>query len=97
LLEPINSVEVLVPEDFTGDVMGDLSSRRGKIAGMDPEGRYTRIRATVPQAELYNYSVDLRSMTSGQGVFSRTFSHYEQVPHEITEKVITEIKQSREE
>lgn len=97
LLEPVHNVEVLVPEDFTGDVMGDLSSRRGKIAGMDPEGRFTKIRATVPQAELYNYSVDLRSMTSGQGVYSRTFSHYEEVPREITEKVITEIKQSREE
>ncbi|HDL02959.1 MAG TPA: elongation factor G [candidate division Zixibacteria bacterium] len=97
LLEPISKVEILVPEDFTGDVMGDLSSRRGKIAGMDPEGRYTRIRATVPQAELYNYSVDLRSMTSGQGVYSRTFSHYEEVPREITEKVIAEIKQSNEE
>jgi elongation factor G len=97
LLEPINKVEVLVPEDYTGDVMGDLSSRRGKIAGMDPEGRYTRIRATVPQAEMYNYSVDLRSMTSGQGVYSRTFSHYEEVPREITEKVIEEIKRSREE
>ncbi len=96
LLEPIHNVEVLVPEDFTGDVMGDLSSRRGKIAGMDPEGRYTRIRATVPQAEMYNYSVDLRSMTSGQGVYSRQFSHYEEVPREITEKVITEIKASRE-
>jgi len=97
LLEPVSKVEILVPEDFTGDVMGDLSSRRGKIAGMDPEGRYTRIRATVPQAEMYNYSVDLRSMTSGQGIFLRTFSHYEEVPREITEKVIEEIKQSRDE
>jgi len=97
LLEPINKVEILVPEDFTGDVMGDLSSRRGKIAGMDPEGRYTRIRATVPQAELYNYSVDLRSMTSGQGVFSRTFSHYEEVPREISQKVAEDIKLAREE
>ncbi|PKK81927.1 MAG: elongation factor G [candidate division Zixibacteria bacterium HGW-Zixibacteria-1] len=97
LLEPISKVEILVPEDFTGDVMGDLSSRRGKIAGMDPEGRYTRIRATVPQAELYNYSVDLRSMTSGQGVYSRTFSHYEEVPREIMEKVIADIKQANEE
>jgi elongation factor G len=96
LLEPIYSVEILVPDDYTGDVMGDISSRRGKIAGMDPEGRYQRIRATVPQAELYNYSVDLRSMTSGQGVYTRKFSHYEEVPHEITEKVIAEIRQARE-
>lgn len=97
LLEPIYNIAVLVPDDFTGDVMGDLSSRRGKIAGMDPQGRYQTIRATVPQAELYNYSVDLRSMTSGQGVYSREFSHYEEVPHEVTEKVIEEIKKSHEE
>nr|MBN2277732.1 elongation factor G [candidate division Zixibacteria bacterium] len=96
LLEPIDKVEILVPEDFTGDVMGDLSSRRGKIAGMDPEGRYTKIRATVPQAELYNYSVDLRSMTSGQGFYLRDFSHYDEVPREVTEKVIDEIKKSKE-
>ncbi len=97
LLEPISYVEVLVPEDFTGDVMGDLSSRRGKIAGMDPEGRNTKIRANVPQSELYNYSVDLRSMTSGQGIYSKTFSHYEEVPRDVTDKVIAEIKQSKEE
>lgn len=97
LLEPIDIIEVLVPDDFTGDVMGNLSSRRGRIMGMDPEGRYQRIRAIVPQPELYNYSVDLRSMTSGQGVFSRKFSHYEEVPREITTKVIEEIKKSKEE
>ncbi len=97
LLEPIDNIEVMVPDDFTGDVMGNLSSRRGKIMGMDPDGRYQRIRATVPQAELYNYSVDLRSMTSGQGVYTRAFSHYEEVPREITEKVIVEIKKSKEE
>ncbi len=97
LLEPIDIVEVLVPDDFTGDVMGNLSGRRGRIMGMDPEGRYQRIKATVPQAELYNYSVDLRSMTSGQGVYTRSFSHYEEVPREITEKVIEEIKRSKEE
>ncbi|UCD17035.1 MAG: elongation factor G, partial [Candidatus Zixiibacteriota bacterium] len=74
-----------------------LSGRRGKIAGMDPEGRYQKVRAAVPQAELYNYSVDLRSMTSGQGVYSRVFSHYEEVPREITEKVIEEIRQSQKE
>jgi elongation factor G len=65
--------------------------------GMDPEGRYQRIKATVPEAELYNYSVDLRSMTSGQGVYSRKFSHYEEVPREIMPKVIEEIKKSKEE
>ena len=96
LLEPIYNVEVLVPDEFTGDVMGDLSSRRGKIAGMDPEGKNQRIRASIPQAELYQYSVDLRSMTQGQGVYSLNFSHYEEVPHEIAQKIIDQAKAERE-
>ncbi len=97
LLEPIYNVEVYVPDDFTGDVMGDLSSRRGKIAGMDPDGTSQRIRATIPQAELYQYSVDLRSMTQGQGMYGIEFSHYEEVPHEIAQKVIEEAKSQQEE
>lgn len=96
LLEPIYNIEVLVPDEYTGDVMGDLSSRRGKITGMDPEGRNQRIRATVPQAELYQYSVDLRSKTQGQGVFTMEFSHYEDVPHEVAQKVIAEARAERE-
>ncbi|MCP4703862.1 MAG: elongation factor G, partial [candidate division Zixibacteria bacterium] len=97
ILEPIYNVAIVVPEDFTGDIMGDLSSRRGKISGMDPEGRYQKVKGAVPLAELYNYSVDLRSMTSGQGYYTREFSHYEEVPRDITEKVIAEIKLSKEE
>ncbi|MCK4461299.1 MAG: elongation factor G, partial [candidate division Zixibacteria bacterium] len=96
LLEPIYNIEVTVPDDYTGDVMGDLSSRRGKIAGMDPEGKNQRIRAAVPQVELYQYSVDLRSMTQGQGVYSLDFSHYEEVPHEIAQKIIEQAKAERE-
>jgi elongation factor G len=96
LLEPICNVAVTVPDDFTGDVMGDLSSRRGKIAGMDPDGRNQIIRATVPQAELYQYAVDLRSMTQGQGVYTLEFSHYEDVPHDAAQKVIEEAKREKE-
>ncbi|HWR83910.1 MAG TPA: elongation factor G, partial [Candidatus Deferrimicrobium sp.] len=96
LLEPICNVEILVPDEFTGDVMGNLSSRRGKIIGMDPAGHSQKIRATVPQAELYQYSVDLRSMTQGQGVYSLEFSHYEEVPHEIAQKIIEQAKAERE-
>ncbi|MFZ5979252.1 MAG: elongation factor G [Candidatus Zixiibacteriota bacterium] len=96
LLEPIYNLEILTPDEFTGDVMGDLSSRRGKIAGMDPEGRHQRIRATIPQAELYQYSVDLRSMTQGQGVYTMEFSHYEEVPHEAAQKIIAEAKAEKE-
>lgn len=96
LLEPICAVEIHVPDDYTGDVMGDLSSRRGKISGMDPDGRSQTIKATVPQSELYQYSVQLRSMTQGQGVYSVAFSHYEEVPHEISQKIIAEAKAEKE-
>lgn len=96
LLEPIFDVEVVVPNDYTGDVMGDISSRRGKVAGMDPDGKNQIIRAQVPQAELYQYSVDLRSMTQGQGVYTLTFSHYEEVPHDAAKKVIEEAKREKE-
>jgi len=88
LLEPIYTIEVKVPEDAMGDVMGDISSRRGKIAGMDAVGKYQVIRAQVPLAELYRYATILRSKTGGRGVFSATLSHYEEVPREIAEKVI---------
>ena len=88
LLEPIYTIEVKVPEDAMGDVMGDISSRRGKIAGMDAVGKYQVIRAQVPLAELYRYATILRSKTGGRGVFTSTLSHYEEVPREIAEKVI---------
>jgi len=97
ILEPIYNVEVLVPDDFTGDVMGDLSARRGKIAGMDPQGGgNTLVRAAIPRAELYQYSVDLRSMTQGQGVYTMDFSHYETVPHDAAQKIIAEAKAEKE-
>ena len=96
ILEPIYNVEIFVPDDFTGDVMGDLSSRRGKISGMDPEDGSQRIKAQVPLAELYEYSVDLRSMTQGQGVYTIEFSHYENVPHDVTQKIIAEAQAEKE-
>ncbi|MCD6160862.1 MAG: elongation factor G [candidate division Zixibacteria bacterium] len=96
LLEPIFKIEVVVPEDYMGDVMGDISSRRGKIMGMDPEGKNQRIRASVPQAELYKYSTTLRSLTQGRGTYSCEFSHHEEVPREISEKVIEEIEREKE-
>jgi len=97
ILEPIYNVEVLVQDDFTGDVMGDLSARRGKIAGMDPQGGgNTLVRAAIPRAELYQYSVDLRSMTQGQGVYTMDFSHYETVPHDAAQKIIAEAKAEKE-
>lgn len=97
LLEPIYEVEVTVPEEFMGDVMGDISSRRGKILGMDSNGHFQIIKAQVPLAELYKYSSTLRSLTSGRGVHSRKFSHYEEVPKEVEQKIIEEYNKSREE
>ncbi|MFQ5602532.1 MAG: elongation factor G [bacterium] len=88
LLEPIYDVEVVVPEDFMGDVMGDLSSRRGKILGMDAEGPFQVIKAKVPLAELYRYSTSLRSLTQGRGIHRRKMSHYEEVPNDVTQKII---------
>lgn len=97
LLEPIYNIEILVPEEFMGDVMGDISARRGKIMGMDPDGKMQRIKAQVPLAELYKYSTSLRSLTQGRGTHSREFSHYEEVPREIAGKVIEEVERKKAE
>jgi elongation factor G len=90
------NVEIKVPEEFMGDVMGDLSGRRGKIQGMDSEAKFSVIRAQVPLAELYRYSTNLRSMTQGRGAHKREFSHYEEVPHEAAQKIIEEAKKEKE-
>ncbi len=90
LLEPIETVEIRVPEDFMGKVMGDLSSRRGKILGIAAEGAFQVIQAHVPTAELYHYSSTLRSLTGGAGVHTETLSHYEEMPRDAAEKVIAE-------
>jgi elongation factor G len=96
LLEPVYNVEVTVPEEFMGDVMGDLSSRRGKILGMESNGSFQKIKALVPLAELYKYSTSLRSLTQGRGIHTRSFSHYEEVPREIAEKIIKEAQEAKE-
>ena len=96
LLEPIINVQVKVPEDYMGDVMGDLSGRRGKIQGMNPEGKFNLINCQVPLAELYRYSTHLRSMTQGRGSHSREFSHYEEVPHDVAQKIIEESQKDDE-
>jgi elongation factor G len=96
MLEPIYNVEVVVAEDFMGDVMGDLSSRRGKILGMDQEGSFQKIKAQVPLAELYKYSTSLRSLTQGRGLHTRQFSHYEEMPRDIADKLIKETQQAKE-
>ena len=98
LLEPIVQLEVTVPEAFTGDIMGDLNSKRGKIQGMEQAGAGKQvIRALVPQGEVARYVIDLRSMTGGRGAFAMTFSHYEEMPQHLAQKVIDEYQQAREE
>ena len=97
LLEPITKIEVSVPEEFMGAVMGDLSSRRGKILGMDAEGTFQIVRAEVPQMELYHYSTNLRSLTGGRGLHTEEFSHYEFMPHELEKKVISQSQAKEEE
>jgi elongation factor G len=96
ILEPIMDVEVLVPEEYMGDVMGDLSMRRGKIQGTEQEGKQQKIKAQVPLAELYRYSTTLRSMTQGKASHRREFSHYEIVPHDIAQKLIAEAAAAKE-
>jgi len=97
ILEPIMEVEVLVPDDYMGDIMGDLSMRRGKIQGTEQEGSLQKIKAQVPLSELYRYSTMLRSMTQGRATHRRKFSHYEEVPHEVAQKLIAEAETAKEE
>ncbi len=93
LLEPIYTIEVKVPDAYTGDVMGDLSSRRGKILGMEPAGIFQVVKAHIPLAELYMYATHLRSLTQGRGAYSRSFSNYEMVPPDIVQKIIEAAKE----
>ena len=88
LLEPIIDIEVKVPEDYMGDIMGDISGKRGKIMGMDADGSFQVIKAQVPQAELYHYATAVRSLTGGRGIHSESFSHYEKMPKEFEQRVI---------
>jgi elongation factor G len=97
LLEPLYEIEVTVPEEYMGDVMGDISSRRGKIQGMDADGHFQIIKALIPLSELYKYASTLRSLTSGRGVYKRSFSHYEEVPKEVEQRIVDEYKKLREE
>jgi len=97
LLEPINEIEVIVPDEYMGDVMGDISGRRGKIAGMESEGHFQKIKALVPMAEIHKYSTILRSMTQGRGVYRTKFDHYEELPRELAEKVIAAKEKAKEE
>jgi elongation factor G len=88
LLEPIMSVDVIVPDNYFGDTMGDISSRRGSIEGTEQRGNAQVIKAKVPLANMFGYATDLRSFTQGRGNYTMTFSHYSQAPKNVTDEII---------
>ena len=90
LLEPVVQMTVTIPDEYMGDVIGDLSSRRGKVLGSDSQGGITELKANVPMSEVLRYAPDLRSMTGGQGVFTMEFDHYEEAPQPVVDKVVAE-------
>lgn len=97
LLEPVMHVEVIVPDEYMGDVMGDMNKRRGKILGMEPlPGGGQKVIAEAPQAEMFKYAITLRSMTQARGSFTMQFERYEEVPMHLTEKIIAEAKKDEE-
>jgi len=96
LLEPMMSMKITVPEETMGDVIGDLNSRRGKVVGVEPKANSQIIRAVVPMAEVLSYANDLKSMTSDRGLFTMEFSHYEEVPSHLTQKIIAESAKANE-
>ncbi len=96
LLEPIMKVTITAPDEFMGDIMGDLNGRRGRVLGMDSAGKYQVINAQVPLAEFLTYAPDLRSMTGGRGMYIMEFSHYDEVPAQIAEKIIEEANKSKQ-
>ncbi len=96
LLEPIMELEIEVPEDVMGDVIGDINARRGKVLGMEPKGKVQVIKAHVPLAEVQRYALDLNAITGGRGTFRMKFSHYEEVPPQIAEKIIAQAREEEE-
>ena len=96
LLEPIMHVDVRVPEEFTGDIISDLNGRRGRILGMDPEGKVTIVRAEAPLSEMQSYALDLKSRTQGRATFQMSFAKYQPVPANVQDKVIAQAKQEEE-
>ena len=97
LLEPIHHIEVRIPEDCLGKVMGDVSSRHGRILGIDADGKFQVIRAEVPARELYKYSSVIRSLTSGRGVHTERLDHYAEMPREMEQRVIEEARKRKAE
>jgi elongation factor G len=97
VLEPVFKLKVIVPEQFLGDVMGDLNSKRGRILGVDTDGRKQIVEAMVPQSEIFEYSKELRSMTQGRGTFEAQYDHYDRVPADIQAKIVAAAAPGEEE
>ncbi len=97
LLEPIMNVEISAPDDYVGDIMGDVSSRRGRVQSSEAQGSATVVQAQVPMAEMLEYASSLTSMTGGQGEFTMEFSHYEEAPAQVREKIIAEANAAKAE
>jgi elongation factor G len=91
ILEPIEKVDITVPEEYMGDIMGDITSRRGRVEGMDTRGNAQIIKAFVPLSEMFGYATTLRSSTQGRGVYSMHFDHYEEVPKSISDEIIKKV------
>ena len=97
LLEPVMHLELIVPEEYTGDIMGDMSSRRGRIQGMEVTGKRQVVTAEAPMNELFGYVASLRSMTQGRGRFRMSMSHYEEVPRDVLGRLVETIKKEQAE
>jgi len=96
LLEPVMSVEVTVPESYMGDIISDFNTKRGHVLGMEPAGKYTKVRARVPLSEMYRYAIDLKSMTQGRGSFAMEFAQYEEVPAMLADKITAKARAQKE-
>lgn len=97
ILEPIVKAEIIIPDDYMGDIIGDLNRRRGRIMGMEPKGNGLQaVLAEIPQAEMFRYAIDLRSMTQGRGAFTMEFTRYDEMPANMSDKVIAESKKDDE-
>jgi len=97
ILEPIMNVTIVIPEECLGDIMGDISSRRGRIQGTEARNRFQVVKANIPMSEMQTYASDLRSMTSDRGSFTMELSHYEEMPQNLVDKLIQEAQIEEEE
>jgi len=97
LIEPVMEAEITVPDEYTGDVIGDLNTKRAQVHGMTPDNGVTTISATVPQAEMLKYATDLRAQTQGRGTYTMHFSHYQEVPAHVAQGLVEKLKKEREE